>query len=117
MINLDLKSPCGNCPFRSDVKFHLSRARAMEFAQSDEIFLCHKTLDYETEGGDGRGADTELTQACAGYLIMRTKEHNPGKAMIMLRLLGLFDAGELNIGAPVYASQSEFVEAVSGGHP
>lgn len=68
-----MAAPCKHCPFRRDVKPFLHPDRATDLAYSTENpytdFLCHKTLDYDTD--EGEPASTAHTLTCAGFLSMQ----------------------------------------------
>ena len=55
--------PCDSCPFRVEPYFELAPGRRAEIAQSlrdENVFHCHKQVDYDDEGGYTVG------QVCAG---------------------------------------------------
>ena len=49
-VNFNLKRPCANCPFRTDIRPFLRRDQAQQIADSlldqQQTFACHKTVDY-----------------------------------------------------------------------
>ena len=71
-IAYDLKTPCADCPFRSDVELHDGVARALpdmltKLENHELMHTCHKTDDRSD--GFVEGYKGEL-QHCAGMLIM-----------------------------------------------
>ncbi len=107
-------TPCENCPFRSDVRPYLKKARVLEIERGlvRGDFPCHKTT-VPTEGEDGEGdlRATENSQHCAGALIILEKMERPSQMMRICERLGLYDARKLNMAAPVYDSFRQMVNA------
>lgn len=109
-----LKSPCANCPFRTDKYFHLTHQRAQDIADSlrdGGDFPCHKTLDYSLPGGPDRNGPG--VQRCAGMLIVMEKSEGPNQIMRIAERLRLYDPTRLDMDAPVYDSLDAFVEAMA----
>lgn len=119
-MKFDLKTPCKNCPFRSDdtrITF-ATRGRAEEIAESAyrNGFPCHLSADHieedeylGTEGGYVFGKDT---QHCAGAIIMFLKDGNdewPG--IHNDEALGEKLRGQMDFNAPVFDSEAEFIAA------
>ena len=77
-VNFNLKRPCANCPFRTDIRPFLRRDQAQQIADSlldqQQTFACHKTVDY-SEDPAGRVPDD--AQHCAGALIMLEHMEQP----------------------------------------
>ncbi len=107
-MTYDLTSPCGNCPFRRDVRPFLSTERAEQIAHTDGEFACHKTTE-STDDGDRRA--TPKSKHCAGFLIMREKAEAPSQMMRICERLGLYNRHALNMAAPVYDGPDEMIEA------
>lgn len=67
-----MKSPCGNCPFRSDLKPFLTPNRGADLAclstNPYNSFPCHKTAVSDGDGSLGWG---EKTKHCAGFTSMQ----------------------------------------------
>ena len=109
-----LKTPCGNCPFRKDKKFYLSKARAEEISDSlkkdGSIFNCHKTIDYGDE--EGSPNVTKKTKVCAGSLSTMENEGLSNRMMNIGRALGIYKPEELNPNSPVYDSLEEWVKSM-----
>jgi hypothetical protein len=83
-MKFDMKKPCDNCPFRKSekaVRFRTKR-RALEVANGDGVFPCHKTVDYS---GDDNGQAKENSQACVGFLVYQCNHGSPGQ---MVRIAG-----------------------------
>ncbi len=115
---ITMKSPCENCPFRSDLRppFFLRRSRAEEIAESlrrGESFHCHKTVNYD-DAWDGKITETSLL--CAGALLVLDAESSMFASQ-MLRIaarLGRFDPDEDidHASAQVFGDLDEFVDEV-----
>lgn len=65
-MKFDLKRPCKDCPFRSDIPGYLTKARAREIidgiTRGQATFSCHKTNDFS----DGDVRETRETQRGVG---------------------------------------------------
>jgi len=82
-MRFDLKTPCKNCPFRSDesaIRFSC-RERAAEIEESAyrNGFPCHLSAnlieDDETWDGESGGfVPGENTQHCVGYIILQVRD-------------------------------------------
>lgn len=110
-----LRRPCSNCPFRTDVVPYLTRARAIDIATSladGATFPCHKTVDYETDD-EPNVAESAF---CAGALIMLEHAGAPNQMMRIGERLRLYDAGALDMDAPVHHSPDKFI-VHHGGEP
>lgn len=118
-MKFDLKKPCANCPFRTDIPFYLRAERAVEIAESlrdkGESFPCHKTVDYDAgEDDDGNvvaDRDRSNEQHCAGAAIILLKEDRPNQILQVGSRLGLIDLSRYDMGAPVFATMDDFVKA------
>lgn len=109
-MKFDLTTPCGDCPFRSDIHFGLSPARVRGILGDSRkgkawwpasSFPCHRTIEYT----DGDGAIIPPSaQQCAGVMIILTRENRPNDAMQIAQRFGLWNPGTLNMEAPVYHS-------------
>ncbi len=121
-MKFTLKTPCKDCPFRTDVPGYLSSTRARGIARNAQTgaatFACHKTVKHDEDGEQVR-SDGEIH--CAGALIMAEKL-NKGRSggpgchvnqlvRIASRFSG-FNADELDVEAPVFDS----VEAMAKHH-
>ena len=106
------RSPCENCPFRSDIDFRLTLGKVrsiLEALAGDDDFPCHKTT---TVSGGRRGHD----RACIGAAIFL--EHvRPGglRANLAFRMRESFrqefHRDELAMDTPVFTGIASFVEA------
>ena len=106
------RSPCGNCPFRTDVDFRLSAGKAQSILSAlkgDGDFPCHKTIKTT---GNRPGQD----KGCIGAAIFL--EHvRPGgmRANFAFRMregfLEEFSRDELNMDAAVFNDVEAFVAA------
>ena len=118
-MRYDLKTPCKNCPFRSDatrIRFSCrKRAEEIEGQAYRRGFPCHLSAEY-VEDGDTRDGESggfypgRNTQHCVGYIIMQLKEGSgspwPGignSEKLMDRL-----AEQIDWNAPVFESAEDF---------
>lgn len=109
-----LKSPCKDCPFRSDVNRYLTPQRAqgiVDDSYEDSNFYCHKTVDYSAENGDGTVVDK--SRVCAGFLITMEKEGVANQPTRIAERLGIYDRGQLDMDAPTYDSMQDWVRSYS----
>lgn len=119
-----LKTPCRDCPFRSDIEPYLRPGRAQEIAQTlldGGGFACHKTVDYSDSLDDlesesyGQGRVTADSQQCAGALATMERGGHMGQQARIAARLGLYDPEQLKPDAPVYGSLTDWVAAHRGG--
>jgi len=81
-MHYDLKTPCKNCPFRTDdtaIRFAtVERATEIEESAYRNGFPCHLSAVFQEESFEGAGNDGyvpgEKTQHCAGYMIMQINQ-------------------------------------------
>lgn len=118
-MKFTLTTPCDNCPFRSDITFHLRPGRAEEIVDSmlhqDQVFSCHKTTEFD-EQAERVNLGNEIH--CAGILILLAKtDHLWDSYLIRLAALtGMFDPKNLHLTAPVYGTIEAFIEGVTFGN-
>jgi len=105
-----LTTPCGNCPFRKDVKPYLTKAsvRQIDAALREGEFPCHKTTEFDDNGERANG---RKEMHCAGALILMEKTNRPSQMMRICERIGLYDREKLNMDAPVYGSFREMAAA------
>lgn len=119
-MKFDLKSPCRNCPFRSDVPFYLHPDRVIEITdglfKQNQTFACHKTVDYDDEGDGRHSTNSDKEQHCAGALIMMEKQRatNDNFMLRLAQSFGLYDVTQLKLDAPVYDTPKD-MELGCGG--
>ena len=111
-MKYELKNPCGNCPFRSDVRPYLNPGRVEEIGRAlvRGEFPCHKTT-VPGPGEDDDLTDTEDSQHCAGALILLEKMGRPSQMMRICERLGMYDPSKLNLDAPVFEDLKEMIDA------
>lgn len=118
---LDLKTPCKNCPFRSDehaIRFYDElRALTIYLSAQRHGFPCHKSAELTDEelGSSYVFKNDGTTQHCVGALIMMAREgHIWTEGTGMSR--EVFEAlrARMNDDAPVFNNVSEFLEANRG---
>jgi len=110
-LGFDLKTPCNDCPFRSDAKFHSGIVKdlprlAENIKEGNVIHSCHKTdprADGFTSLNNGK------IQHCAGMMIMEMKDK--GDVTLPMFLYGQLDSENHNLDmeAPVFANINEMV--------
>ncbi len=103
-MNFNVKSPCNNCPFRTDNPISLRHGRMKgilnDVLRKDKTFSCHKTTHGEKRE----------TSHCAGALIVHEKSGKPNMLIRFAHQLGLYDPANLNMSAPV-GVESEILDA------
>lgn len=112
-------TPCGSCPFRTDVEPYLRRARAREIVKAirpgtmggGAPFHCHKTVDYSDDEGEGRS--TSSSSMCAGSLILLAHDGSlwNNQMVRIAERLGMFDPSKLDMDAPVFTSIKAWIAA------
>jgi hypothetical protein len=118
-MRFDLKTPCKNCPFRTDetaIRFSCrERAEEIEESAYRRGFPCHlsanDTSDDDEDGGFEFSSNGN-TQHCVGALIMYLKEgelSTPGTGND--EDLFEFLAERVDLNAPVFESIEDFLEA------
>jgi hypothetical protein len=116
-----MTEPCPKCPFRTDVRPFLRKARAREIVtmltRQQGTFQCHMTVDYEkAEDDDGEidaivAASSANAQHCAGALIMLEHMEQPNQMMRICERIGEYDRRKLNMAAPVFTSGAAFIKS------
>ena len=108
-MEFNLKRPCANCPFRTDVTPYLNRARVMELKRElvigDKTFTCHKTSHKLGASED------QKEEHCAGALILLEKLNSPNQMMRIAGRLGYYKYKELDLNSPVFNSFEEMANA------
>ena len=120
-MRYDLKTPCKNCPFRSDetrIKFACrERAEEIEEQAYRHGFPCHLSaiLIEDDDTFDGGFVAGPNTQHCIGYILMKIHEgcdsEWPGIDNDDTLIDRLYD--RLDHNAPVFETTEEFFEANS----
>lgn len=106
-MNTNLKKPCKNCPFRTDVIPYLSNERAEEIGMAlmnDNTFSCHKYTNSLGHEGE--------EEHCAGAMIMLEHCDKPNQWMRISERLGMYDRRKLDMDQPVFKKISSFIKAV-----
>lgn len=96
-MKYDLRKPCNNCPFRSDVKPYIRSERVEEIIGVP--FACHKTTKFDDEG---EHLEHDEERHCAGSLILHEKMNQPHQMMRIMERLGFYDRKKLDMEAAVY---------------
>ena len=116
-MHFDLKTPCKNCPFRTDdtgIRF-ACKERAEEIAEQAyrNGFPCHLSAVLMTSGYEEEGYfPGENTQHCAGAIMMFMKDQNdtwPGVDNDEELVERLWD--QMDWDAPVFESEEDFIQA------
>jgi hypothetical protein len=112
-MKYNLRKPCANCPFRTDIDPYLNDERAREIVDSlvRGEFPCHKTLDYSHDDEDGEARNTQKTAHCAGALIMLEHDEQPGQMMRIMERIGGYDRRLLDMESPVFKRRADFIRA------
>lgn len=110
-MKFDLKQPCNNCPFRTDVDFYLDDHRVQEICDSitrnQQTFACHKTTRFDD---DGETVPHKKEQHCAGALIMLEHMNQPNQMMRIAERCGFYDRNKLDMDALVFEHTDEMIE-------
>jgi len=114
-MKFDLKAPCAQCPFRTDVVPYLTPERAEEIVagitEGDGAFVCHKTLKHV----DGELQEHDDSKHCAGALILLERVDRPNQVMRIAERLGLYNRTGLDMRAPVFETPQRMLEAFGAG--
>ncbi len=115
-MNFDLRRPCKDCPFRTDIPGFLSKARAREITRAitdgQGTFSCHKLNDFtEDDEGEPVVIEGDKAQHCAGALIFLERINRPNQMMRIAERLRLYDRTKLDMDAPVFASATAMIKA------
>jgi hypothetical protein len=112
-MQMNLRQPCSNCPFRKDIPAYLSKERAEEIVislmEEDKTFSCHKTNDFDDETGDT--VETKNSEHCGGALVFLEKQECPNQWMRVAERFGWYDRSKLKMDAPVFDTPEEFITA------
>ena len=111
-----MKTPCENCPFRSDKILPLPEYRRKEISDSimiDADFPCHKTTHWNEDETD---YDVFRSKRCIGAAIYLEKVRKDGglRANVAFRMgifFGEFTLKDLDMNSPVFDSEEEFIKA------
>lgn len=109
-MKFNLRTPCKNCPFRSDIDPYLTVQRASEIANCNGVFACHKTTQHEDET-DETYID-QSTSACAGFLIHRELRKDISQGMRIAERLRLYNPRNLQMkNTTVYSTLLHMMRA------
>lgn len=107
-MKFDLVAPCSNCPFRTDIVFHLRTERVEEILDAvldrGLTFACHKT----TEAGGQCNPSKE--QHCAGAMILAEHQDRPNQMMRIGERLGFYDREKLRMDSPVFDDPESMID-------
>lgn len=117
-MKFDLRTPCKNCPFRTDdtaIRFACrERAEGISESAYRNGFPCHLSAEHaEDDCGESNGYEFgEETQHCAGALIMFGHD---GSGTVPFEWLDNKErdriSEQLDWSAPVFLSEEDFLEA------
>lgn len=116
-MKFELRTPCKDCPFRTDVTPYLTRARVREITdaitEGQATFSCHKLNDLveDEETGEEDVVEGERAQHCAGAMIMLERLGRPNQMMRIAERVGLYDRSKLRMDSPVYATPEAMIKA------
>jgi len=111
-MSYKLRTPCAECPFRTDIPGYLRRERAIEISESiadGAEFPCHKTT-VPDPSTDFEMVKAAHSQFCAGALIMMEKMEAPNQIVRIAERVGAYDATRMDMDAPVARSYFEFID-------
>ncbi|WP_322489413.1 hypothetical protein [Chloroflexus sp.] len=111
----NLKRPCRDCPFRTDIPGYLRGTRARGII--DDLlgndmhgFACHKTTaTVEADDGFSETVCTDESQQCAGALALTYKLGRPNVAARLAVFTGDLDLDALDQEGQVAASREAFI--------
>lgn len=111
-MHYDMKSPCSNCPFRSDIRPFLTSGRVREIARAliRGEFPCHKTTVSDDDDEGGMSA-TENSRHCVGALLLLESAGCPSQMLRIVGRLGMYDPRLLDRSVPVYSDWDEMADA------
>lgn len=124
-MKFDLKTPCKNCPFRTDataIRFSCrERAEEIEESAYRNGFPCHLSAVIDEDDDDDEDAGYEAgenTQHCAGYIIMALNETlgSPWPGINNDEELYERLAMQTDMDAPVFESSEAFLKANEQGY-
>lgn len=103
-----IRTPCKDCPFRTDVPGYLRRSRAEQIVKglSDPNggeFPCHETMPW---------TDSPIAKAkvCAGSILTTERDQGPNQMHRISYRVNAYDPSIMNRDAPVFDSFEAFVE-------
>jgi hypothetical protein len=114
--NFGLRTPCGNCPLRTDIEVYLRPERVSELVESMRngyLLPCHKTT-VDSDEDDGERVATKDSMFCAGQLITMEKEGFSHQMVRIGERIGAYDLTKMNLDAPVYPSLAAWARAARG---
>lgn len=110
-MKFELKKPCKRCPFRNDIQAYLSRDRVEDILDSiighQGTFSCHEHNDFTDDGV----VEGKRAQHCAGALIFLEHLEKPNQMMRIAERVGMYDRTKLQMDAPVFDNESDFIDA------
>ncbi len=113
-MRFDLRSPCSDCPFRTDAPMHegiIAEIHNKLTAMDDAALAhsCHQTDPRADCAPEKRVPKGSPVQHCAGALIMQRKMGDPQLLAAMAEAKGLFKPERLNMEAPVFSSKKKML--------
>lgn len=109
-MNFDLKKPCPQCPFRTDIKPFITPERSEDICESllsGRDFPCHKTTGSDDEGETTVESNSKM---CAGAMIMLEHMKRPTQMMRISERLGIYDYKKLEMSSPVYEHVHDMID-------
>lgn len=117
-MKFNLKRPCKDCPFRTDIHPYLNADRVREITDAlmtgNSTFACHETTEYNEEEGDM--ASTKDSSHCAGAMIfLEVQEIAIQNQMVRIaERLRIYDHKKLDMSAPVFHDQQSMIDHHGG---
>lgn len=111
-MNFNMKTPCPLCPFRTDVRAYLTKARVREIIAAitlqDGTFACHKTVTHDD---DGKHVPDSKEEHCAGALIFLERMNRPNQFMRIAERIGFYNRTKLDMAFPVFETAAAMIKA------
>lgn len=109
-MRFDLRSPCSDCPFRTDAPMHEGiiaelPSKLDSLQEGILAHTCHQTDPRADCRADKRAPAGSPVQHCAGALIFAENVGLPQLPAIAAEAKGIYNPKRLNMSAPVFDSQ------------
>jgi hypothetical protein len=113
-MNFNLTKPCGDCPFRTDIRSYLTPTRVRDIERGlvvqQQSFPCHKTTVVD-DGDDGDLVAGPKSEHCAGAMILLEGLGRPNQMMRIAERLHMYDHTKLDMASPVFNTFESMAKA------
>jgi len=111
-MKFKIKTPCADCPFRTDSNPFLRRAPQLrhQLRNDQNWFACHETTGVK----NGKRIKPADQSHCAGAMGVLWNEGNPNLAMRLALAFKLITVKQLDKMQPVFQSLDDFVRHHAG---